>query len=237
MLKPSKKSFLQSEKIMRNWPNSEKPCEKLLRHGAHFLSDVELLAILIRSGQKNNSVLQIARVLIKQFGSLRGIINADKAALCAIPGIGDVKYAQIQASLEIIKRQYEEPLRQSNVFNSCDEVKKYLRCQLRDKTHEEFAVLMLDNQHRLLSYRTMFTGTINAAAVYPREIVKQALADNAAATILVHNHPSGGLEPSQADIGITKEIKQALELIDVSLLDHFIVADNKTASFAQRGLI
>ncbi|MFC3095421.1 JAB domain-containing protein [Alteromonas sediminis] len=222
---------------MRDWPEAERPCEKLLRRGTDILSDAELLAVFIRSGQKQRDALMISHDLLKAFGSLRSVITARKEAFCAVAGVGEVRYAQIQAALEMVKRQYEETLMKESVFNNTVDVERYLRCHLRDMEHEVFGVLMLDSQHQLIKFRKLFTGTINASAVYPRDVVKCVLADNAAATILVHNHPSGVAEPSQADICMTKTIKKALDLIDVPLLDHFIVGDAKTVSLAQRGEI
>jgi DNA repair protein RadC len=215
----------------------EKPCEKLLQLGPSALSDVELLAALIRHGQKGRSAITIARDLIKKFGSLRQVCSAEQQAFCAVSGVGVVKYAQLHAALEINKRQHEEVLRKETVFNNAQAVRSYVQIHLRDRQREIFGVLLLDSQHQLIAYRELFSGTLQSAAVYPREIVKQVLLDNAAAVILVHNHPSGVGEPSQADIRITKEIKSALSLIDVSVLDHFIVADASTLSLAERGEI
>lgn len=216
---------------------SEMPCEKLLEQGTAMLSDAELLAVLIRHGQKGRSALTIARDLLKTFGSLRNICCAEQDVFCAVRGVGLVKYAQLHAALEINKRQHEQGLQKQPVFENVEAVRRYVRLQLRDKQREVFAILLLDSQHQLIAYRELFNGTINAAAVYPREIVKQVIHDNAAAVILVHNHPSGVAEPSQADIQITKEVKQALALIDVNVLDHFIVGDVMTLSLAERGLM
>ena len=213
----------------------ERPCEKLLEHGAGVLTDVELLATIIRHGQKGRSALTIARDLLAQFGTLRKVCTADKTDFCAVTGVGLVKYAQLQAALEINKRQHEELLRKETVFNNVASVKRYLQMHLRDRQREVFGILQLDSQHQLIAYRELFTGTLQSAAVYPREIVKQVLEDNAAAVILVHNHPSGVAEPSRADISITKQIKSALSLIDVEVLDHLIVADSATLSLAQSG--
>ena len=222
---------------IKHWPEHERPREKLLLKGVNFLSDAELLAVLIGRGTKTNDAIAIGRALLNEFGSLRGIVNASKESFCAIAGLGLTRYAQVQAAFEIIRRHLEEPLKQTAVFHNVTEVHNYVRSRLRDEKRELFAMLLLDSQHQLLAYRVMFTGTINAAAVYPRELVKQALIDNAAAVILVHNHPSGVAEPSQADIRITKDIKQALSLIDVNVLDHFVVGDNTATSLAQRGLM
>lgn len=216
---------------------SERPCEKLISEGPAVLTDVELLAALIRHGQKGRSALSIARDLLTRFGSLRNVCTADKRDFCAVSGVGSVKYAQLHAALEINKRQHEEQLQKDSVFHNAESVRKYVQLHLRDQQREIFGILLLDNQHHLIAYKELFSGTINTAAVYPREIVKQVLADNAAAVILVHNHPSGVAEPSQTDIRLTKDIKAALSLIDVAVLDHFIVADVLTLSLAERGLM
>jgi len=223
--------------IMQNWPEHERPCEKLICKGAESLSDAELLAVMIRTGKKHRDALAVARDMLATFGSLRQIITASHDKFCSVSGISSVRYAQLHAALEIVKRQYEEALTKQSVFNCTTDVERYLRCHLRDLEHEIFGILMLDSQHQLIRFRKLFTGTINASAVYPRDVVKNVLADNAAATILVHNHPSGIAEPSQADISMTLTIKKALNLIDVPLLDHFIVGDANTVSLAQRGVI
>nr|WP_269468576.1 DNA repair protein RadC [Alteromonas sp. ASW11-130] len=215
----------------------ERPREKLLSLGAEALSDAELLAVIIGSGLNGKCALTIARELLNKFGSLRGVATASKEQLCAISGVGKVKYCQLRASVELVTRQLSEPLKVRESFNHAQQVKTYLLAKLKEQQSEQFGLLLLDSQHQLLAYRTMFKGTINSAAVYPREIVKQVMEDNAAAVILVHNHPSGIAEPSDADIRITKQIVSALTLIDVHVLDHIIVADVNTTSFAQRGLI
>ena len=222
---------------MQEWPKSERPGEKLLESGASALSNKELLAVLMHNGQAQESALQISSALLNKFGTLRKLISASKSDFCTVPGGSEVKYAQLQAAMEIVKRQYEESLRRVAVFHHSNDVVKYLQCQLRDLAHEVFAILMLDSQHQLIAYRQLFRGTINASAVYPREIIKKVLSDNASAVILVHNHPSGIAEPSQTDILMTKRIQSALDLIDVPLLDHFIVGDTTSVSMAQRGVI
>ncbi|TPV54755.1 JAB domain-containing protein [Aestuariibacter sp. GS-14] len=218
-------------------PEQARPREKLLAQGVAQLSDIELLAILIRSGNQGLSALDIARCLLQTFGSLRGVMTASKAHLCKVNGIGETKYCEFQAALEVNRRQLAEPLHERSMFHSADDAKLFLRAQLRDLNQEVFAIMMLNSQHHLLAFRKMFTGTINAAAVYPRELVKQALTDNAAAVILVHNHPSGNPTPSQADIALTRDVKKAMDLVDIQVLDHFIVADNQVSSLAQQGLL
>lgn len=220
-----------------DWPSCERPREKLLRQGAESLADAELLAVFLRTGIKGLTAVDLGRKLINRFGSIGKFLNAEKAEILIEHGMGPSKYAQLIAVLELAKRAAEEELKQKDVFTDVDEVKCYVQQQMSGLRQEVFAVLFLDSQHQLLAFRKLFFGTINAAAVYPREIVKQALADNAAAVILVHNHPSGVAEPSQADINITNQIQQALSLIDIRVLDHFIVGHANSVSFAQRGLI
>ena len=222
---------------LQYWPEQERPRERLLRYGADQLSDTELLAIILRNGTKQFTVLELAGMLLSQFKTLRGVVGASRQQLCAINGVGQAKYCELQAAMEICRRHLAEPLFQRSVFNCAEDAKIYLRAELRDLQQEVFGVLMLNSQHQLISFRKLFAGTINAAAVYPREIVKQVIADHAAAVILVHNHPSGNATPSEADIRLTREIKQAMALVDVDVLDHFIVADNQVCSLAQQGLM
>ncbi len=223
--------------IFNRWPQRERPRERLLRVGSGQLSDTELLAILLRCGAKDLPVLELAGALLSHFKSLRGVFAASCCELCVVPGVGPSKYCELQAAMEICRRQLAEPLYDRSVFNCAEEARYFLRAELRDLKHEVFGVLMLNSQHQLIVFRKLFSGTINAAAVYPREIVKQVIADHAAAVILVHNHPSGNATPSQADIRLTSDIKQALALVDVAVLDHFIVADNQVTSLAQQGAL
>ncbi|MDC8831828.1 RadC family protein [Alteromonas gilva] len=222
---------------LNRWPLRERPRERLLRVGSAQLSDTELLAIMMRCGAKDLPVLELAGALLSHFKSLRGVFAASCRELCVLPGVGPSKYCELQAAMEICRRQLAEPLYERSVFNCAEEAKYFLRAELRDLQHEVFGVLMLNSQHQLIMFRKLFSGTINAAAVYPREIVKQVLADHAAAVILVHNHPSGNATPSQADIRLTSDIKHALALVDVIVLDHFIVADNQVISLAQQGVL
>ena len=222
---------------LANWPKQERPREKLLSQGTAALSDAELLAIFLRTGVKGLSAVDLARTLINQFGSLRGLFSASKADFCQGKGLGTVKYVQLQAVLEMSKRYLSESLNRTQVFESAQQTRLYLSSQLRDEPNEVFAVLLLDSQHRMITFKKLFFGTINAASVHPRVVVQKALESNAAAIILAHNHPSGIAEPSQADQHITQRIKQAMELIDVSVLDHFVVGDGDCVSFAERGLL
>lgn len=219
------------------WPIQERPREKLLQLGAERLSDAELLAVMLGKGVKGKSALQLSHDLLTHLGSLREVVLASEDEFTSIKGLGTCKYVQFQASFEVFKRNLEIPLTRQNAFHNVEDTKYYLRAKLRDCQQEKFAMLMLDSQHQLIAFREMFTGTINSAAVYPRELVKQVMKDNAAAIILVHNHPSGIAEPSHADIRLTNEIKTAMDMIDVPVLDHFVVGDTETVSFAQRGLI
>ncbi|MBU2979833.1 DNA repair protein RadC [Alteromonas sp. C1M14] len=219
------------------WPLSERPREKLLTKGPQSLSDAEVLAVLFGNSAGGQGALMLANTLIDRFGSLRNIIHGTQAQLCDMPGLGENRYAQITVVWEIAKRVLESPLKRQPVFQQVSEVKTFLLTTLRHEKKEHFGLLCLNSQHHLIAFRLLFSGTINAAAVYPREIVRQVIDDNAAAVILVHNHPSGVPEPSDADIRLTKDVSQALALIDVSVLDHFIVGDAGVVSLAQKGLM
>lgn len=222
---------------IKHWPSAERPREKLIEKGAAALSDAELLAIFLRTGSHGMSAVELARRVLHQFGGLRALLSASREEFCQGFGLGDAKYTQLQAVLEMSKRHLQEQLVREQVFSSADAVRHYLSSQLRHSQREVFAALFLDSQHRLIRYKELFYGTIDAAAVYPREVVKAALADNAAALIIAHNHPSGIAEPSQADIQITERIRKALDLVDIRLLDHFIVGDGVPLSLAERGLM
>lgn len=220
-----------------DWPKAERPREKLLSQGPSSLSDAELLAIFLRTGIKGVSAVDLARDLLSRFGGLRELLESTQTQFCQAPGLGDAKFAQLQAVLEMARRHLSATLERTDVMNSPEAVRQYLRAKLRHETQEVFACLFLDNQHRVIRYEPMFTGTINAAAVYPREIVKRALVLNAAALILSHNHPSGVAEPSRADRNITERIQSALALVDIRVLDHLVVGDADVVSFAERGWI
>lgn len=222
---------------LNQWPITERPREKLLHSGSDSLSDAELLAIFLRTGIHGVSAVDLARQLINDFGSLRALFDASMSTFCNTKGLGQVKFAQLHAVLELAKRYYAENLSRNSVFSSAEETRIFLLSQLRDEPNEVFAVLALDNQHRMISFRKLFFGTINAASVYPRVIVKQLLDDNAAAVILTHNHPSGVAEPSTSDRQITDRIVDALALVDIKVLDHFVVGDSYAVSFAERGLL
>lgn len=222
---------------IKNWPEKERPREKLLHKGSQSLSDAELLAILLRTGTAGMSAVDLARRLLKEFDGLRGLLTADQKTFCQGKGLGMATYVQCQAVLEIARRHYAEQLGERDNFTSPEHVREYLQASLRDRQSEVFCVLFLDNRHRLISFEECFNGTIDGASVYPREIVRKAIHHNAAAVILAHNHPSGIAEPSQADVALTIRLKDALGLVDVRVLDHFIVGDGLPISFSERGLM
>jgi DNA repair protein RadC len=222
---------------IRDWPDDERPREKLLARGAAALSDAELLAIFLRTGIPGRSAVDLARDLLNQYGGLRRLLEADVTSFCAGRGLGPAKYVQLQAVLEMGRRFLEETLQRGNPLQSVADTRRYLTAKLRHHPHEVFACLFLDNRHRVISFEELFYGTIDGASVHPRQIVKRALYHNAAALILAHNHPSGIAEPSRADQQITLRLKEALALIDVRVLDHFIIGDGQTVSFAERGLL
>ncbi len=222
---------------IKDWPESERPRERLLTNGPQSLSDAELLAIFLRTGISGASALDLARELLQRFGGLTGLVNSSLAEFSKTKGLGEAKYVQLQAVLELARRAIDEGLRRDAVLNSPDRVRQYLQLQLGRREHEVFAVLFLDAQNRLLKCEELFRGTLTQTSVHPREVVKQALRHNAAAVILAHNHPSGVAEPSRADELLTRALKDALALVEVRVLDHLIVAGNATVSFAERGLI
>lgn len=220
---------------IRDWPDAERPREKLLSRGAASLSDAELLAIFLRTGTKGRNAVDLARDLVQQFGSLRRLFDADQASFCASPGLGTAKYAQLQAVLEMSKRYLEESLQHGDAISSAADTRRYLTAQLRHEPHEVFACLFLDNRHRVLAFEPLFYGTIDSAVVHPRQVVRRAMYHNAAALILAHNHPSGVAEPSQADRQITQRLQQSLELVDVRVLDHMVIGDSEISSLAELG--
>lgn len=221
---------------IKQWPEQERPREKLLQRGASMLSDAELLALLIGSGTRTRSALHIAHQLLKEFGSLSAIMRANKNTLCTIKGIGKARYALLQAAIELVRRSLLETIRKGDVLASPHHTRDYLMLKMRDYEHEVFACLFLDNQHRVIAFEELFYGTIDGASVHPREVVKRALHHNAAAIILVHNHPSGIAEPSVADKQITRNLKTSLGLVDVRVLDHFVIGE-KVTSFVERDLL
>ena len=220
---------------IRNWPAAERPREKLLEHGASSLSDAELLAIFLRTGVSGKSAVDLARHLLMEFGSLRALLEADLRAFCRHLGLGPAKFSQLQAVLEMSRRHLAERLRRDSALQSPQAVRDYLKSLLRHEPHEVFGCLFMDSKHRMLAFEVLFRGSIDSASVYPRQVVKRALVHNAAAVIFCHNHPSGISEPSQADSLLTQHLIKALDLIEVRVLDHFIVGDGQPLSMVERG--
>ncbi len=222
---------------IRHWPASERPRERLLAQGAAALSDAELLALLLGSGVPGCSALDSARAALQQLGGVRAVLTAGPDAVGTLRGWGPARYARLQAVLELGKRLLREETRHGDALDSPQNVRRYLGMALAQTAHEVFAVLFLDAQHRLICCDEMFRGTLTQTAVYPREVVKQALRHNCAAVILAHNHPSGVAEPSRADEALTRALQSALALVDVRVLDHIVVAGSRSVSFAERGLL
>ena len=220
-----------------DWPLDERPREKMLARGGDALTDSELLAIFLRTGVQGKSAVELARDILSRFGGLRGAMEASPDQFSQIHGMGTAKWAQLQACLELGRRYLESTLDRGEAFTSPALTRRFLQARLRAYHHEVFACLFLDNQNRLIRFEEMFTGTIDGASVYPREVVKRVLALNAAAVIFAHNHPSGVAEPSQADCHITQRLQAALDLVDVRVLDHFVVGDGEVVSMAERGML
>lgn len=220
-----------------DWPQKERPREKLLAKGAQHLSDAELLAIFLRVGVSGKSAVDLARDLLTEFGGLRPLLEASQNKFCRYHGLGMAKYTQLQAVLEMSRRHLLAALQRGDVIKNPHDTQLYLTAQLRGHQHEVFACLFLDARNRVICFDEVAHGTITHAQVHPREVVKRALHFNAAAVILAHNHPSGHAEPSQADKNLTRQLKCALELVDIKVLDHIIVGDGVCTSFAEQGLL
>ncbi len=220
---------------MQNWPINERPRERLLEYGVGALSDAELLAIFLRTGVRGRNAVDLARDLLGAFGGLRQLLEADQSSFTSHPGLGPAKYSQLQAVLEMGRRHLAASIQRQSALESPQAVRDFLKAKLRHELHEVFACLFLDTKHRVLAFEILFYGTIDGASVYPRQVVKRALANNAAALILTHNHPSGIAEPSQADKVLTERLKEALALVDVRVLDHFIVGDGEPLSMVENG--
>ncbi len=222
---------------MKDLPAALRPREKLLAQGPAALADAELLALLLRTGTRGLGVLQMAEQLLARNGGVSGLLRTEPNQLAKVKGLGPAKLAELQAVLELARRALTAELAQRPVFDSPTTVREYLKLQLADLAHEVFAVLFLDAQHRLIAYEPLFRGTLTQTSVYPREVLKRALALNAAAVLLAHNHPSGVAEPSRADEFLTQSLKTALAMIDVRVLDHLVVGRGQIVSFAERGLL
>ncbi len=222
---------------IKDWPADERPREKLLNLGPQALSDAELLAIFLRTGIKGKSAVDLSRELLNEYGSLQTLLQADCQQFCTSLGLGPAKYALLQAVVEMTKRHLHESLSRGHAIENIETTRAYLTAQLRNPSQELFACLFLNNRHQVIKFEILFQGTIDSASVHPREVVKKALQHNASALIIAHNHPSGSQIPSQADKQITEKLKQALSLMEIRLLDHFIIGDKPAWSFAENGLI
>jgi DNA repair protein RadC len=220
---------------IKDWPEQQRPRERLLKEGVGALSDPELLALLLRVGVRGRSAVELGRDLLQRFGSIHALFAANLTQFSSVPGVGPAKFVQLQAVMELARRAMSEQMAVGDLLNAPDLVRRYLRSLLGRQQHESFSVLFLDVKNRLLACEEMFRGTLTHTSVYPREVVKVALARNAASIILAHNHPSGSPEPSEADLLLTRALVQALALVDVRVLDHFVVAGAQVHSFAEHG--
>ncbi|MDB6089557.1 MAG: repair protein RadC [Gammaproteobacteria bacterium] len=219
------------------WPRSERPREKLLDRGADALSDAELLAVLLGSGTRGRTAVELARAHIAAFGSLRELLSAERPRWSGKQGVGPARYATLQAALELARRHLRETMRIGLTLAAPDATRKFLVAQLRDRPYEVFCCLYLDSRHRLIAFEELFRGTTDGASVHIKEVMRQTLLHNASALILAHNHPSGVMEPSAADEVVTRRLKEALSLVDVRVLDHLIVGDGGCFSFLEHGLL
>lgn len=222
---------------IKDWPDAERPREKLLARGPDALSDAELLAIFLRTGARGVTAIDVARGLLAEFGGLRQLLAASRTELSTRRGVGDAKYVALQAALEIGQRCLAQRLARGEPLTSPDRARSFLRSKLQDLPHEMFCCLYLDTKHRVIRFEELFRGTIDGASVHPREVVRCALKHNAAAVIVAHNHPSGVAEPSAADNALTRRLQEALATVDVRLLDHLVVGDGEVVSFTERGLL
>ncbi|MCF6318635.1 MAG: DNA repair protein RadC [Proteobacteria bacterium] len=222
---------------IKNWPKTERPRERLLQHGAQMLSNAELLAIFLRTGVQGKSAIDLARELLIAFGGLDKILESDFESFTRIKGLGSAKFCQLQATLELVRRHYDCKVSESSSFTNQDLVRNYLLNNFSFSENEVFACLLLDNNHKLIKFKKLFVGTINHSHVYPRVVAQACLKSNAAAIIFAHNHPSGCLNVSESDKLITRKLIQVLEMIDVRVLDHFIVGKNDVFSMAQNGFM
>ncbi|MBZ5552399.1 MAG: DNA repair protein RadC [Acidobacteriia bacterium] len=226
-----------SEKWVRYWPESEQPRERLLQHGTAALSDAELLAIFLRVGVRGMNVVDLARQLLLDFGGLRGLFKASDETLGKVKGLGPAKIATLRAIGELSQRQLREKVEHESFIECSRDVVDLLAHKFRDLDQEVFSVVFLNTKHRVLKIEEMFRGTIDSASVYPREIVKRALAVSSSALVAVHNHPSGNPEPSREDQRLTQELREACKLVDIVLLDHIVIGGNDYFSFAEKGMM
>jgi len=222
---------------LKSLPSDARPREKLLARGPSALSDAELLALLLRTGIQGKNVVQLAQELVDRFGGVAGLLHSSASDLQRIKGLGPAKRAELMAVVELARRALAQEIKQKPLFDRPQAVGQYLQLHLGHKPHEVFAVLFLDSQHRLLAFEELFRGTLTQTSVYPREVVLRALHHHAAAVVLAHNHPSGTAEPSRADEMLTQTLKSSLALVDVRVLDHFIVTRNMICSMAECGLV
>ena len=222
---------------IKDWPESERPREKLLRRGPQALSDAELVALFVRSGTRGRTAVDVARDAIVSSGGLRGLLDLDRENLCRLPGFGPARYVELQACLELGRRHLATRLDRGDPLTTPDETSRFLMAKLRHLPFEVFSCLFLDNRHRVIEFEEMFRGTIDGATVYAREVVRRSLNLNAAAVIFAHNHPSGVAEPSQTDRLLTEQLVDALSMVEVRVLDHLVVGDAECVSFVERGLL
>ena len=222
---------------INDWPAAERPREKLLLKGPSSLSDADLLAVFLRTGVHGKTAVDMARELLSLHGGLRPLLECDYRTISRTCGLGPAKFVQLQAALELGKRYLEAGIKRDDVLMSPESTRNYLKARLRAYSHEVFACIFLDNRHRVIGFEELFNGTIDGATVHPREVIRRALFHNAAAVIFAHNHPSGVAEPSQSDLAITRRLNDALGLVDIRVLDHFIVGDQEVLSFAERGIL
>ena len=238
-----KKELLPEKAHIRLWPKSERPREKLLERGAHALSDAELLAVLLRCGTRGRNAIELAQAHIVAFGSLRELLMAEwprwkkKTGDGRVGGVGVARYAALQAGLELARRHLLEPIKVGSALAEPDATRKFLLAQLRNRPYEVFCALYLNNRHRLLAFEELFRGTTDNATVHIKEVMRQAIVHNATSIIIAHNHPSGVMEPSQADEYITRRLRDSLALMEVRMLDHVIVGDGGCFSFSEHGLL
>lgn len=222
---------------INKWPKSEQPRHKLINHGAQSLTDAELLAVFLRTGTHGKSAVDLGRELISEFGNIRNLIDSPKEKFLNIKGLGDSKYVLIQASIELGRRYLESTLKQGDAFQNSIDTRQYITSKLRAYPYEVFACLFLNTKHHLIRFEELFRGTIDSSVVHPREILRKAMECNAAAVVFCHNHPSGQAEPSQSDRKLTLKLQNLLEMVDIRVLDHIIVGNGETVSFAERGLL